>query len=126
MVDVGASAEVSFLVDVDATAIALGSGDVPVLGTPKVVALCEEAAVRAVAGEIDEEETSVGIHIALDHVAPTPVGRTIVASAELISVDGRTLEFRVSVSDDGMVVASGTHIRVVVDRSRFVARVAGE
>ena len=65
MADVGASAEVRFLVDADATAIALGSGDVPVLGTPKVVALCEEAAVLAVAGELDSRSTSVGIHIAL-------------------------------------------------------------
>ncbi len=126
MADVGASAEVRFLVDADATAIALGSGDVPVLGTPKVVALCEEAAVLAVASELDTRSTSVGIHIALDHVAPTPVGRTVVAYAELTEVDGRTLEFRISVTDGGTVVASGTHVRVVVDRSRFVAKVGGE
>lgn len=117
---VGASAAVGFVVTEDATAIALGSGDVPVLGTPKVVALVEAAAVAAVTGHLDDGDTTVGIRIAVDHRQPTGVGSSVEASATVVSVDGRRIEFTVAVSEIDRVVATGEHTRVVVDRARFV------
>lgn len=101
------------------TAVALGSGDVDVLGTPKVCALCEQAAVAAVAGELETGETTVGTRLDVEHLAPTPVGGRVTARAELVSVDGRTLAFTVEVADGAGEVARGTHTRMVVDRERF-------
>jgi fluoroacetyl-CoA thioesterase len=102
------------------TARSIGSGDVDVLATPRIVALCEEAAVAALASSLDAGQTSVGTRVVLDHVAPTVVGRTARATARLEHVDGKTLSFAVEVSDDAGVVGRGTHTRVVVDRERFV------
>jgi predicted thioesterase len=102
------------------TAVALGSGDVEVLGTPAVVALCEAAAVKAIAGALEPGRTSVGVHIDIEHLAPTPVGSTVVAGAELIAVEGRTLRFDVRASDRTSEIARGTHSRVVVGAARFM------
>lgn len=107
------------------TAFALGSGDVPVLGTPRVIALAEEASVNAVAEELDDNETTVGASVQLDHVAPTAVGGAVEAEATLVGVQGRRLVFKVSLSDDRGLVAAGKITRVVVDRDRFVARASG-
>jgi fluoroacetyl-CoA thioesterase len=102
------------------TAAALGSGDIPVLGTPAVVALCEAAAVKAVSGALGDGETTVGVRIEIEHVAPTLPGTRVVARAELVEVDGRTLVFTVEATDSSGVVAQGTHSRVVVGRARFL------
>jgi predicted thioesterase len=115
----GLRASVERTVGSSDTAIAHGSGDVDVLATPAVVALCEAAAVKAVASSLDLGQTSVGVHIDVEHLAPTPVGMDVVASAELAEVDGRKLRFTVEASDGSGVVARGTHARVVVDRDRF-------
>ena len=120
MTDVGATADITFVVDESATAVALGSGDLLVLGTPKVVALCEEAAVAAIVGSIDVGATTVGTRISLDHLAPTALGGSVVASATLVAVDRRRLEFDVSVAEGDRIVARGTHTRFVVDRQRFL------
>ena len=120
MIDVGATADITFVVDESATAVALGSGDLLVLGTPKVVALCEEAAVAAIGGSIDAGATTVGTRISLDHLAPTALGGSVVASATLVAVDRRRLEFDVSVSEGDRIVARGTHTRLIVDRQRFL------
>ncbi len=119
MIEIGATANMSFTVDEASTAIALGSGDVPVLATPKVVALVESAAVAALAGMLEDGQTSVGTNVTLDHLAPTPVGGSVLATATVTSVDRRTIRFDVAVTDDDRTVARGTHVRVVVDRSRF-------
>jgi len=124
MLEIGATADINFTADALATATALGSGDMPILGTPKVVALCEEAAVKSVANFLDEGSTTVGTHISIDHVAPTPVGSSVVATAVVIAVDGRTIEFEVSVSELDLIVARGTHTRVIVARERFLERLA--
>jgi predicted thioesterase len=102
------------------TASALGSGDVEVLGTPAVVALCELAAVHAVTGSLGPNETTVGIHIELDHLAPTPPGIHVTAHARLVDVEGRKLRFAVEASDPAGTIARGIHVRVVVDRARFM------
>jgi len=102
------------------TAIAMGSGDVPVLATPRVVALAEEATVAAVAGVLAAGDTTVGMRVQLDHLAPTPIGGEVVAEATLEKVEGRKLTFTVSVNDARGLVAAGKVTRVMVDRERFL------
>jgi predicted thioesterase len=116
----GLEASVSRVVAEADTASSLGSGDVDVLGTPAVVALCEAAAVRAVSETLEESHTTVGVRIDLEHLAPTSLGRAVTARAELATVDGRTLGFVVEAADDAGVIARGSHTRVVVDRTRFL------
>ena len=122
---VGATADVTHAVAEADTATAFGSGDVPVLATPRVLALLEEATVAAVAPSMADGQTTVGTRISLEHQAATPVGRTVTASARLVAVDGRRLEFEVTLTDGATVAAFGTVERVVVDRTRFIARAAG-
>ena len=120
---VGASAEVTLEVTGADTAQAFGSGDIPVLATPRVLALLEEATVAAVPG--DAATTTVGTHVTLDHLAATPVGRTVTAAARLVAVDGRTLTFDVVLRDGDTEAARGRVDRVVVDRAKFIARAGG-
>lgn len=102
------------------TATAMRSGSVDVLATPRVVALCEEAACVAVAGHLDEGETTVGMRVQLDHLAPTHVGSSVRAEATLEKVEGRRLLFAVSVNDGAGLVAAGKITRVRVDAARFL------
>ncbi|MEV4545861.1 thioesterase family protein [Micromonospora echinaurantiaca] len=118
----GLTARVELTVTDADTAQAVGSGDVPVLGTPRVLALAEAATVAATATRIQPGSTTVGVRVELEHLAATPVGRTVVAQARLAKVDGRRLLFEVSVTDGGEPVAEGRVERVLVDRQRFVER----
>jgi predicted thioesterase len=120
MLEPGLEATVEERVTEAMTADALGSGDVPVLGTPAVLALAERAACAAIDGRLDEDETSVGSAVELAHLAPTPLGATITARARLTTVDGRTLSFDVSVWNGSGEVARGTHHRVIVRREDFL------
>ncbi len=122
----GSSASVSLVVEDRDTAIAIGSGDVPVLATPRVVALAEKASIEAIAGDLPDDKTSVGYEVQLAHLAPTPVGGKITADATLEAIEGRRLTFRVSVNDARGLVAAGRVTRVVVDRDRFVERAKSE
>jgi len=119
---VGATARLRLTVTDADTAQAIGSGDVPVLATPRVLALVEAATVAATAGRLDSGLTTVGTRVDLEHRAATPVGRTVVATALLSTVNGRTLHFDVTVTDGEVTAATGTVQRVVVDRHRFVER----
>lgn len=120
MIIEGTSATISFTVDDASTAVALGSGDVPVLGTPKVVALVEQAAVAALAGSLTGGESTVGTNVNVDHLAPTKVGATVKAAAIVTAVEGSKVVFAVRVTEDGTAVARGTHTRFVVDRKQFL------
>ena len=119
---VGLSGLHSAVVRDDDTAIALGSGSVPVLATPRLVAWLEAAAVAAVDGAIEDGWTTVGTLIDLQHLAPTAVGRHVEAHATVTSFDGRTIEFELSATDDRTTIATGRHTRVIVDVERFVGR----
>ena len=121
----GLVARVSLTVAKEDTAAALATGDVPVLATPRVVILAEEATVLAVEGRLDPGLTTVGYRVQLDHLAPTAVGGTVEAEAILELVEGRRLTFRVSVSDGRGLVAAGRITRVIVDRERFLERATG-
>lgn len=101
------------------TAAAIGSGEVRVLATPRLVALAEAATMAALAGRLDPAETSVGTRVELDHLAPSPVGARLTAAAELVGVAGRKLTFEVRVSQDGREVGRGRLLRAIVARDRF-------
>ncbi len=106
---------------VSRTRPSLASGDVPVLATPRLVALCEEATVLAIAGSLDPSVTSVGTHVEIDHLAASRVGESVTAQAELVEVEGRRLSFEVTVVDAaGRLVARSRIRRAVVDRTRFL------
>ena len=121
----GLCAVVSLLVESADTALALRTGDVEVLATPRLVALAEEATVRAVEGQLAEGTTTVGYRVQVDHLAPVPVGDRVKAEAVLESVEGRRLTFRVSLSDERGLVGAGRITRVVVERDRFMDRAQG-
>ncbi len=116
----GERAEIKLTVSDDDTATAMSSGDVPVLATPRVVALCEEATVAAIDSRLPPGQTTVGMRVQLDHLAPTAVGGKAKAEATLEKVEGRRLLFTVSVRDHRGLVACGKVTRVVVDRERFL------
>ena len=105
------------------TALALGSGLVPVYATPALVALLEEAAVNALKPLLEAGKTSVGTRIDISHLAATPIGMIVRAQATLSKVDGRRLVFDVVAHDEVERIAEGVHERVLVDEQRFLARV---
>jgi fluoroacetyl-CoA thioesterase len=121
----GLTARVELTVTDSDTAQALGSGDVPVLGTPRVLALVEAATVAATATRMAPGMTTVGTRVELDHRAPTPIGRTVVALAQLAKIDGRRLLFEVKVTDGAETVAEGRVERVLLDRHAFVEKAFG-
>jgi fluoroacetyl-CoA thioesterase len=121
-VEPGVNARVSLVVGEDDTALALHSGDVPVLATPRLVALCEEAAYRAVVGMLADGSTSVGVRVQFDHLAPVSIGSEIVAEATLEKVEGRRLVFTVTATDAAGLVGAGKLTRVVVERGEFLAK----
>jgi predicted thioesterase len=121
----GMGGSVTISVEEGDTASALRSGDVPVLATPRVVALAEQATVEAVADALAAGTTTVGSEVQLTHLAPSPIGAKVTADVVLESVEGRRLVFRVSVTDAHGLVAVGRITRVVVQRNRFLERANG-
>jgi fluoroacetyl-CoA thioesterase len=105
------------------TAAFVGSGRIPVLATPVMINVIEAAALAAVEHLLPAGHQSLGTHLDVSHVAATPVGLRVTASAEVMHLDGRTITFRVEARDDYELIGSGTHQRVVVSVSRFDERV---
>jgi fluoroacetyl-CoA thioesterase len=122
----GLGARVELTVTDADTAQSLGSGDVPVLGTPRLLALAEAATVAATARQMPGGLTTVGTRAEIEHRAPTPVGRLVTATATLAKVDGRKLLFEVVVSDGDQVVAEVRVERMLLDRQRFIAKALGD
>jgi fluoroacetyl-CoA thioesterase len=104
----------------DVTAEAMGSGDVPVLATPAILASVERLAVASLADALPPGTTTVGARVELDHLAPTPVGALLSVTVRLVAVDGRRLTFEFEASDQSGEVARGTHLRVAVEREAFL------
>lgn len=106
------------------TAVALGSGSMPVLATPRLLAWCEAATCRALDGRLPEGSSSVGTSVRLEHLAASAVGSEVTAEAVVVAVEGRRVRFDVEATDAvGTVLARGTVERVVVDEERFLTRV---
>src|SRR3954471_172664 len=122
----GMTARVELTVTDADSAQALGSGDVPVLGTPRVLALAEAATVACTARQMPSGVTTVGTRAEIEHRAPTPVGRHVTALATLAKVDGRKLVFEVVVRDGEDLVAEVRVERMILDRQRFISRALGD
>ncbi|QSB13024.1 thioesterase [Natronosporangium hydrolyticum] len=122
----GLTAQVELTVTDADTAQALGSGDVPVLGTPRVLALAEAATVAATAPKLVPGWTTVGTEVELEHTTASPIGTVVTAVATLAKVDGRRLLFELRVTAGGEPVAEGRIERTLVDRQKFLAKALGE
>ena len=123
MVEVGLNHTSELTVTDAVTAVRMGSGDMPVLATPAMMALMENAAMLAVADELPEGSTTVGGHIASSHLRPSKIGDVVRAIAEVTKVDGRKIEFNVSAYSGDVLLGEGTHLRFVVDRERFMSKI---
>lgn len=119
-------ATVRHVVGPDDTAAAVGSGNVDVLATPRLLALMEAATVEAGAPELEPGKTSVGMRIQIEHMRPSPIGAEITIHARLADVDGKHMRFEVQAEHaDGTLVASGQVTRAIVEQDKFMARAAG-
>lgn len=119
--DTGASASIEFTVTDDDTSVALGSGDVPFLATPRLLAWLEAATCEAVRMVLDPGDTTVGIRVSLHHRAPSAVGANVRVTASLVAVNGYYLDFEVVATDPstGSTLADGEIVRAIVDPHTF-------
>jgi len=124
MIGPGLSAEISIVVEEKDTARSSGGATLPpVLSTPRLIGLIEQAAHRSILAYLQEGQTTVGTHVDIRHLAATPVGMEVRFQAELIEVDGRRLRFKVQAFDQVEKVGEGEHERFIIDSSRFQERV---
>ena len=119
----GLSARIELVVTEADTAEAFRSGAVPVLATPRLIALCEEASCLAIKGHLPANGTSVAKRLQFDHLVPVGIGGTVWAEATLDRIEGRRLVFTLSVTEGGGLVAAGKLVRVIVDHDTFLANV---
>ncbi len=122
MVEVGLRHTSELTVTEAVTAERMGSGDMPVLATPAMMALMENAAMLAVANHLPEGCTTVGGHISSSHLRPSKIGDMVRAEAEVTKVDGRKIEFKVAAYSGDVVLGEGTHLRFIVDREKFLSK----
>ena len=123
---IGLKGRAEALVTEQNTAAAVGSGSLPVFATPMMVALMEQAAVNALAGCLEEGQSSVGTHMDVSHDSATPVGLKVWAQAELTAVEGRALTFAVTAFDEAGPIGKGSHTRFLIQEERFMAKTNGK
>ena len=109
-------------VTAEVTAEYIGSGDLAVLATPAMCALMENAAMMAVAPQMEEGQTTVGTALNIEHLRATKVGEVITATAVLTEVNGRELKFNIAARDTVGIIGEGTHTRFIVNREKFMAK----
>lgn len=122
MIEIGQKHTSELTVSEAVTAMAVGSGDMPVLATPMMMALMENAAMLAVRDELPEGCTTVGGHLESSHLRPSKIGDVVRATAEVTKVDGKKIEFKVSAHSGDSLLGEGTHLRFVVDREKFISK----
>ena len=122
MIEIGLKHTSELTVTDSVTAVNVGSGDMPVLATPMMMALMENAAMLAVRDELPEGQTTVGGHIESSHLKPSKVGDVVRAEAEVTKVYGRKIEFKVAAYSGDTVLGEGTHLRFIVDREKFMSK----
>lgn len=120
--NIGLSHTSSLVVEDRHLALNVGSGDLPVLGTPVMLTLMENAAMLAVSPELGDDESTVGSMITSSHVRPTAPGDTITATATLEAVEGRKLTFRVEAHDSKGAIGEGSHVRYIINKTKFLAK----
>lgn len=121
---VGMTAEIERVVGEEDTAVSFGSGGVKVFATPMMVALMENAALKAVDPYLGEGFATVGLSLNVKHIAATPVGMKVSARAELLSIEGKKLTFRIEAFDEQEKIGEGTHERYIIDLAKFLDRAA--
>ncbi|NDJ85133.1 MAG: thioesterase family protein [Chloroflexi bacterium] len=121
-ISIGLSGEKTTTVAEEQTARHLGSGGIDVFATPAMIALMEGAAVNALDHLLADKQASVGIEIAIKHLAATPLGHTVRARAEVTAVDDRQIHFKVEAWDEAEKIGEGTHTRFIIDVERFKGR----
>ena len=122
MIEIGLKHTSELTVTDAVTAIKVGSGDMPVLATPMMMALMENAAMLAVKEELPEGCTTVGGHIESSHLKPSKIGDVVRAEAEVTKVDGKKIEFKVAAYSGDTLLGEGTHLRFIVDREKFMSK----
>lgn len=123
---VGYLGHATLVVEAEDTAVSMGSGALPTLATPRLVALAEQAAINAVQSVLPLGMTSVGTEIQVRHLTATPVGHNVQAQAVVTQVAGRKVFFRIQVFDEREKIAEGTHERFIVEAERFMTRLVGK
>lgn len=123
---IGTTGTATTFVGEDKLATHFGSGNVRVYASPSMIALMEAAAVDCVEATLPDGYLTLGTHLDVAHVAPTPPGLTVTATAKLTAIEGRKLTFEVAARDGTESIGSGTHTRIVVDAPRFMARLAAK
>ncbi len=124
MLTINEKKTIELIVEDKHSAINVGSGDLPVFGTPAMIALMENASIDLVRPHLEEGSTTVGIHIAVDHVRATPIGAKVKATAELIAIDGRKLSFTIKAEDEKGIIGEGTLDRFIVFNDKFMAKLS--
>ena len=122
MLEVGLKHTSELIVGDAVTAIQMGSGDMPVLATPAMMALMENAAMLAVADALPEGCTTVGGHIESSHLRPSRIGDKVAATAEVTKVEGKKIEFKVAAYSGETLLGEGTHLRFIVEKERFMSK----
>jgi len=120
MVIIGTKCQVSQTVTPELTAAAIGSGALPVFGTPFMLAMMENAALTCLQEFLEDGKGSVGTYLDVKHSAPTPVGMTVTAEAEIYDANDRTVMFKVRAWDEKGPIGEGMHTRVIIDNERFL------
>lgn len=121
---VGDTYEIHGAVTEQNTAAALGSGALPVFGTPQLIAMMESAAFTLIQRELPEGKSSVGVLVNIEHVSPSPIGMDLRVTAEVthISENGKMIDFKVTGYDAAGLIGEGTHRRAIIDTERFLAK----
>ena len=124
MILIGTICRLTQTVTQELTAAAVGSGALPVFGTPFMAAMMENAALTCLQNFLEEGQGSVGTHLDISHDAPTPVGMQVWAEAEItnVSENGKMIDFKVSAWDEKGPIGAGTHTRAVILNDRFLAK----
>lgn len=122
MIEIGLKHVSELTVTDSVTAVSVGSGDMPVLATPMLLALMENAAMLAVKEALPEDCTTVGGHIASSHLKPSKIGDVVRAEAEVTKVEGKKIEFKVAAYSGEALLGEGTHLRFIVEREKFMSR----
>lgn len=122
IMEIGDKYTTELFVTSELTAEKMGSGDMPVLATPAMVAMMENAAMKCVADDMEDGQTTVGIMMNTSHVKASPIGEKVYAIAELVAIDGRKLTFKISAFQGQEIIGEATHERFVVNRDRFLSK----
>jgi predicted thioesterase len=115
--------EEKFIVEEEHTAYHIGSGDEKVLGTPWMISFMERVSNRLIAAQLPDDQMSVGVHVDVKHLAATPVKAEIRVRAEVLEVVKNRVKLTIEAWDREDKIGDGTHLRAVVDKSRFMERV---